>query len=434
MDKFVVKQPIKTGDNVLIGNELLFNVVNELYNEKESEDYRVAETISTFLTQNSGKLDKSALTFITFTPNLLFKKMPEMFRAEELVIQIEDNVITHPEAFRIIQNYKQMGYQVAINDFQFLPRYFGFLEYTDYIKVNVQGQSEEDIDNILRMAKGFGKQCIATHIDRKEWYLFAKRFPFEYFEGVYVAEAGMIKADKMNYMRSNFFQLVIAVTKEIPDVEEIEQIISRDASLTYRLLRIVNSVHFALRHKTASVKQAVMVLGIDRLKKWVYLLSFDKDTEMDETSEDVLKLSLLRATFCSELLGFAKDMPITKSEGYLMGMFSSMGLLVDAPMEDILQEVPLNDTIRNALIRHEGRCAILLDLVESYERAEWDNIKKYAEELGIPGNYIAQIYFDCVEDVNQIWKELKETNFDELEEDLAKEELAKQRGQVKAEG
>lgn len=421
MNKFVVKQPIKTGDNVLIGNELLFNVANELYNEKESEDYRVAETISTFLTQNSGKLDKSALTFITFTPNLLFKKMPEMFHEDELVIQIEDNVITHPDAFRLIQGYKQMGYQIAINDFQFLPRYFGFLEYTDYIKINVRDQGADAIDNILRMAKGFGKQCIATHIDRKEIYHFAKRYPFDFFEGVYVAEAGVIKAEKLHYMRSNFFQLVIAVTKEIPDVEEIEQIISRDASLTYRLLRIVNSVHFALRHKTASVKQAIMVLGIDRLKRWVYLLSFDKETEMDSSTDDVLKLALLRATFCSELVGHAKDMPITKSDGYLMGMFSSMGLLVDAPMEDILKEVPLSDTIRNALLRNEGRCGILLDLVLSYERADWDNIKKYAEKLEIPGNYMAQIYFDCVEDVNQIWKELKETNFEELEEELAAE-------------
>lgn len=421
MNKFVVKQAIKTGDNTLIGNELLFNVSNELYNEKESEDYRVAETISTFLTQNSSKLDKSALTFITFTPNLLFKKMPEMFKADELVIQIEDNVIMHPDAIQLVQMYKQMGYRIAINDFQFLPRYFGFLEYTDYIKINVRDQEEGTIENILRMAKGFGKQCIATYIDRKELYHFAQRFNFDFYEGVYVAEAGVIKADKLQYMRSNFFQLVLAVTQEIPDVEEIEQIITRDASLTYQLLRIVNSVHFALRHKTASVKQAIMVLGIDRLKRWVYLLSFDKDTEVDSAIEDGLKMALLRATFCSELLGFAKDMPITKSEGYLMGMFSAMGILVDAPLEDILREVPLSETIRDALLRGEGRCGILLDLVLSYERAEWDNIKKYAEKLEIPGNYIAQIYFDCVEDVNQIWKELEETNFDELEESLTEE-------------
>lgn len=422
MNKFVVKQPIKTRDNILVGNELLFNVANELYNEKESEDYKVAETISVFLTQNSGKIDKSALTFITFTPNLLFKKMPEMFMADDLVIQIEDNVITHPSAQKIIQNYKEEGYQIAINDFLFMPRYFGFLEYTDYIKINVRDLEETAVDNILRMAKGFGKKCVATHLDTKELYEFAAKYDFDLFEGVYVAESGIIKTEKLNYMKSNFFQLVIAVTSEIPDVDEIEQIITRDASLTYRLLRIVNSAHFALRHKTASVKQAIMVLGIDQLKKWVYLLSFNKDQEIDSASEDVLKLSLLRATFCSELLGVAKDMPITKSEAYLMGMFSSMGLLVDAPMEEILAAVPLNEIIRDALVKQEGRCALLLDLVFSYERAEWDNIKKYAEMLGIPANYIAQTYFDCVESVNQIWNDLKESNFEELEEEITEEE------------
>ena len=105
MYKFVVKQPIKTDDNKLVGNELLFNVENELYNQ--NVDYSAAETISAFLTQNTDKLEKGVRTFITFTPNLLFKNIPKMFKADELVIQIEDNVITHPLAQKLVQKYKE---------------------------------------------------------------------------------------------------------------------------------------------------------------------------------------------------------------------------------------------------------------------------------------------------------------------------------------
>ena len=91
----------------------------EMYNQ--NSDYSAAETISTFLTQNNDRIDRSTLNFMTFTPNLLFKNMPKMFKADELVIQIEDNVIVHPFAQKMVQKYKEAGYKIAINDFQFLP-------------------------------------------------------------------------------------------------------------------------------------------------------------------------------------------------------------------------------------------------------------------------------------------------------------------------
>lgn len=422
MHKYVVKQPIKTADNKLVGNELVFNIESE-QQFNQSNDYNAAETISTFLTQNNNRIDRSTLNFMTFTPNLLFKNMPKMFKADELVIQIEDNVIVHPFAQKMVQKYKAAGYKIAINDFQFLPRYFGFMEFTDYIKINVKQAAAGSVDNTLRMAKGFGKKCIASNIDSKEVYEFARKYNFDLYEGPYVAEASVVKANKVHYLQSNFFQLLIAVTREMPDVEEIEQIIERDASLTYELLRIVNSVHFALRHKTASVQQAIVVLGIEQLKKWVYLLSFNNETE--ENSEDVLKISLMRAMFCSDLLGLAKDMPITKSEAYLMGMLSAMELMVDAPMEEIMEQIPVNEMIKDALVKHEGRCGMLCDLVLGYERAEWDKINYLAGELQIPTNAIAQIYFDSVESVNEIWRELQESRFTDEEEEVAENAISK---------
>ena len=85
----------------------------------------------------------------------------------------------------------------------FLPRYFGFMEYTDYIKINVKAVEPNSVDNTLRMAKGFGKKCVATNIDSKELYEFAKKFNFDMFEGPYIAEASVVKANKVHYLQSN---------------------------------------------------------------------------------------------------------------------------------------------------------------------------------------------------------------------------------------
>ena len=99
-------------------------------------------------------------------------------------------------------------------------------------------------------------------------------------------------------------------------------------------------------------------------------------------------------------------MPISKSEGYLMGMFSTLNYLIDAPLEDILAEVPVADEIKAALLHHEGRCGMLYDLVLSYECADWEKITSLAEELGIPDNMMTSVYFICMENVNTLWEQL----------------------------
>ena len=133
--------------------------------------------------------------------------------------------------------------------------------------------------------------------------------------------------------------------------------IAADASLSYGLLKMVNSAYFALRHRATTIRQAIMTLGLGQLKQWIYLLSASNaENEVDAGSEEFLKRSFMRANFCSELMKHAKDMPISRSEAYLMGMFSTLNYLIDAPLEEILEEVPVADEIKAALIRKEGRC------------------------------------------------------------------------------
>ena len=127
---------------------------------------------------------------------------------------------------------------------------------------------------------------------------------------------------------------------------------------------------------------------------------------MDPGPEEFLKRSFLRANFCSELMNHAKDMPISKAEAYLMGMFSTLNYLIDAPMEEILAEVPVADEIKAALLNREGRCGKLYELVLSYEAADWERITVLAEELGIPDNMMTSIYFICMENVNTLWEQL----------------------------
>ena len=137
----------------------------------------------------------------------------------------------------MVQQYAKEGYQVAVNEFQFAPRYLGILDRIDYIKLNIQTTPELTLKNIIDIAHSMKKQCIAVGIDREETYQKAVKLGVDALEGPYVAEKLTTQTHSSGYLQSNFFRLMVAMTRDEPDVEEIEQIISVDATLTYGLLR-----------------------------------------------------------------------------------------------------------------------------------------------------------------------------------------------------
>lgn len=415
--KYIVRQPIKDGEGTIVGHEILYYGENQAFTAevKTENDYAAADTIYNFLTQNSCKALKGTLNFMTFTTMLLMKKTPRLFDKSDLVIQIDDSVIIHPLSMHFVNMFAKEGYKIAVNEFQFAPRYLATMDSIDYIKVNITTTPADTLRNIVEIAHSMNKKCIVTNIETAEQYELAKSLKVIAYEGPFVAGKLKTKAHSSEYLQSNFFRLMVEVSQDEPDVDQIEQMISMDAGLSYGILKMANSAYFALRHRATTIHQAIMTLGLGQLKQWVYLLSASlTDQKMDEGTEEFLKLSFLRANFSSELLKYASDMPISRAEAYLMGMFSTLDHLIDAPMEEIMGEVPVADEVKRALISKEGRCGILYKLVLSYEAANWAETSQYAQELGIPDQMLASIYFECVDSVNALWEQLTKSSPNQL--------------------
>lgn len=409
MNRYIVRWPIKDLQGKIIGHEILYHGENEAFGSDSANEFAAADTIYSFLTRNSEKVLRNTLNFMNFTLNLLVKKTPRLFDKNELVIQIDDSVIIHPFAMHLVQQYAAEGYAIAVNDFQFAPRYLSLMEYIQYIRINVKTTSKSTATNIVQVARSMNKKCIATDVDCEELHQVAADLGVDAVQGPYVSEKMETEAKPASYLQGNFFRLVVEVTKDEPNVDEIEHLISMDATLTYGLLRVVNSAYFALRTRATSIKHAIMTMGLSQLKRWIYLISMSNaegDGQLSLEQEEFLRVSFMRASFCSELVQHAYDIPISTSEAYLMGMFSTMNYLVDAPLEEILRQVPMSDAVRAALLNHEGRCGMLYDLVLSYEKADWPQIAKLAQELRIPNEMLTVVYFNCMEEVNHTWEQL----------------------------
>ncbi len=416
--KYIVRQPVKDKHNAVIGHELLYYGENSAFGkDDDSSDYAAADTIYKYLMLNTEKVLQNTLNFMTFTTTLLVKKTPNLFKKDDLVIQIDDSVLIHPLAMHMVRKYAKDGYKVAVNEFRFAPRYMAELSNIEYIKIDISSTSEVHITNIVETAHSLNKTCIAINVETEELYNIAMKHEFDALQGTYVAQKIATKAHSGEYLQSNFFRLMVAVTKDDPDIEEIEGIINVDASLTYSILKVVNSVHFALRYKVTNIKQAITIMGLTEMKRWVYLLSLadNENGGNDEATEQFLRLSFLRATFCSHLAGIMRNPAVTKQDAYMLGMFSTLTYLIDAPLEEILAQIPIADEIKVALLSQEGVAGSLYKFVLEYENAHWDESFALAETLKLPMEEITNIYFECVSEVNSIWNDLieEEQQFEE---------------------
>lgn len=408
--KYIVRQPIKDLQGTILGYEIRYTGENYGYNEETGQDFMAAETIYNFLTQAGDKTLKGGLNFMTFTTNLLMKNTPKLFAPEDLVIEVSESAIIHPLAMRFLERYHQEGYAIAVKDFQFAPRYISNLRHFDYVMVDLHHAEDGSVKRLTEMVHNMGKKCVFTGVDDEEMYQKTFILGADAMSGRYAAEQMFTAVHSSSYLQSNFFRLLVAITKDEPEVGEIEQIISMDATLTYSLLRIVNSAYFALRNRATNVHQAVTILGLGQLRQWIYLMGCSNEKgELDESQEEMLKLSFTRASFASELMRYAKNMPINRNDAYLMGMFSTLQFLIAAPLEDILAEVAISEDIKAALLNHEGRCGMLYDLILAYERADWAAINRLGEELGLPMDRLPEIYFQCLDEVNHIWQQLMDT-------------------------
>ncbi|MEG2054128.1 MAG: HDOD domain-containing protein, partial [Oscillospiraceae bacterium] len=242
------------------------------------------------------------------------------------------------------------------------------------------------------------------NVNTQDDYDLAEKMGCKQMQGNFLADLKTQKIHRVDHLQGNFFQLIVAVSKDDPDIDEIATIISRDVTLAFSLIKLVNSAYFALRNRAKSVKQALIVLGLGQLKQWVYLLSFKQDNS--DTPDELIRISFLRANFAQEMVPYISNIPISKSEAYLMGMFSTLGVLMQVSLESALAELSVADEIKDALVKHEGLCGQLYDMILCYEKADWTGITKYAKELNIPVNIISQKYFECVEYVNKIWQTL----------------------------
>lgn len=397
----MVRQPILGPDGEVFAYELLYEDGGA--SNPGGQDSRVAGMVEDFLLEmDSGRLLDGKKLFVTFTPALLERQAHRMFSPKTLVIQVDDAILAHPMGQSLVEQGSRNGYEIAIRGFEYTSRYFAALDFVQYIKLDM-AVGHPSLAKMLQMAKVSGKRVIGYRVNSAELYASVRGYGFAYLQGLAVTQ-GMYRASSgQQPLQSAFYQLMVALTRDQPNQNEIVDIIACDADLTANLLKLVNSACLALHTPVQDVRQALVVLGVGQLQQWVYLL-FCGDTQ-DQVLRELVKNGLVRGRFCQELGAGVPTLPIGKSAANMLGMLSVLGLLLGVPLEEAVAPLPVSPLIKDALLHEQGVCGKLYKLVGCYVNADFKCVEPLARELGIKKGDISRKYLESAEDVNQIWND-----------------------------
>lgn len=399
MKRFLARQPIFNSERVVYGYELLYRSGAGNYYDAPSVDMASASTADNLLLFGIDRLTPSCRSFINCTRDFLVRDFATMLPKDRVVLEMLETIEIDDEVLAACRRLKQFGYLLALDDFLDRPEWQPMVALADFIKVDLLATSADDQ---LRLAQTYAPMKIRLLAEKVETYddfHRTRQWGYTYFQGFFFSRPEMLSRRDIPANKLNYLLVLQAVNREQMDIEDISHRIKAEASLSFRLLRYLNSPAFPLIVEVHSIPHALSLLGERGVRKWVSMIAVACMAEGKPA--ELVALPLTRARFC-ELLGIRSGKPESASNLFLLGLLSAMDAILDMPMSDVLREISIGEDIRNALLGKSNGLRKILDLVINYERGNWDEISREARGLGFADEVIIERYLDSVDWAQQV--------------------------------
>ncbi|VAW62939.1 Predicted signal transduction protein [hydrothermal vent metagenome] len=368
---FIARQPIYDRNKSVMGYELLYR--NNRINKATISDPDKASCdtiLNSFMHIGIDNIVGSALAFINLPREFIVNEsLTPMFRAQS-VLEVLEDVKPDQNTVEGLKQLKKEGYRIALDDFVFDTSLIPFVELADYIKIDVMALNKGEVKEQLKALKPYGVKLIAEKIETYELYRFCYDCEFDYFQGYFFCYPQMLEQKSLPSNKMVVLNMINRLQDPEISSQQLENILVQDITLSYKLLRYINSAAFSLRHEVDSIKDAIIILGINNLKNWISLILMSKVIESKPT--ELIVIGMIRGKMC-ELLAEIYH-PEVKHQMFIIGLFSVLDALMDQPLIDLLDSVILSIPIKLALLDKSGVQGDIYKDVLQYEKSNWDEL------------------------------------------------------------
>jgi EAL and modified HD-GYP domain-containing signal transduction protein len=363
----VARQPIYDTGMAIVAYELLFRK-STAASKAEVDNPRQAtmEVIGSALEIGLDRLTGGLPVHINFPRELLLGESPLPLQPDRVVIEVLENVPGDQQVIASINALRALGHRIALDDYDPAVTDDSLLDVADIVKIVISQIAHDELAPLVKKLRARGLELIAEEVETVEQFEQCIELGFNGFQGYFLQHPQTFRAQRVPTSRLGMLRLVAALNKDVDSLEEIERLISQDASMPYRVLRCINSSYYNLPRKIDSIHQAIVILGLDNLRRLCTLVALQA---FDDRPPSLFVSALIRARMCEQLgrLGGARD----AGAYFITGLFSMLDVITGLPMIELVTELPLTTPVERALLAGEGSLGEALACVCAYERGAW---------------------------------------------------------------
>ena len=395
--QFVARQPILTTDEKVFGYELLFRDGVEDFFRSTDADEASRNTLNTAMLLGLDVLCDGHRAFINCTRDILLKDYMTLLPSEKAVVEILETVPADDLVVAACHRLRAAGYTIALDDFGVDDPREALTDLADIIKVDIRDTSAADAAAMVKRYGPWRCRMLAEKVETREEFLAAKKAGFLYFQGYFCRRPETLSSHEIPANRLNYLRMLTAVSQRELDVRELENLVKGEAALCYRLLRYLNSAAFGFANEIHSVRHALSILGEREVRRWIRLVA-TLGAGQGKTSELVLS-AMVRARFC-ELL--SPKIPHGGSDLFLMGLLSLMDAILELPMSQVLDNVPIDQETKAVLQGGTSRLRPFYQLMMAQESGEWKTASELVAHLHLSDSDVAECYWQAMEWARQM--------------------------------
>ncbi|MBL1351936.1 MAG: HDOD domain-containing protein [Zetaproteobacteria bacterium] len=363
---YMGRQPIFDRNYQVTSYELLFRSAEGKVDAEG--DYMTAKVlVAALMDIGLDRISGHKMVHINASKSFLESGVIEALPSGQVGIEILEDVPVTDHMIKICRELKEKGYHMMLDDVVYAPHLDPLLEIVDVVKVDVP--YVKDLTAQVRALRQFKVKLLAEKIETYEDYERCKGLGFDYFQGYFFCKPEIVKGQTMPESKIAVLRALQKVMTATV-VNDIQDVVKQDVSLSYRLLKYINSAAFGMRREIESIEQALVLLGLNNARRWLALLSLS--ALGDGKPLELMRTALYRGYLLESIAKHLKE--DETGDDFLLGMFSVLDALLDQPMEKAIEGMALPHEVRKALLRDDASMSYKLKVLYALEHGEWDDV------------------------------------------------------------
>ncbi|SPD76441.1 putative EAL and modified HD-GYP domain-containing signal transduction protein [uncultured Desulfobacterium sp.] len=394
MEVYVARQPILGKNRTTYGYELLFRGgMTNAFPDIDGDTATSSVLSNSFFSIGMEQIIGGKKALINFTQELLVKKVPMIFPNKKIVVEVLEDVEPAEDVIAACKRIKDGGFDLALDDFFYKSGMEPLIELAKIIKIDFMATPIDEIREMVNQLSKYGVIFLAEKVETYEEFRQAVDMGFEYFQGYFFSRPEIMKGKDVSPSKLTLMQIVAEANKPDFSFDKLEKLISQDVSISYKLLRYINSAYFRRLQEISSIKRAIAMLGEREVRRFISLMGLAKLA--DDKPDELIRASVIKARLC-ELIGKNSANKVDASELFTLGLFSCIDAIMDDSMEHLMGNLPLSENIKSALLGKDGKLSDFINLARSYESGDWEGMQQKAKNVGIEDEKIPELYLDAV--------------------------------------